>query len=336
MEEVRWGIIGCGDVTEVKSGPALQQANGSELVAVMRRNGELAEDYAKRHGVPKWYDDADKLIADPDVNAVYVATPPGTHCDYALRVAASGKPAYIEKPMARNHDECRAMVEAFRDKRLKLFVAYYRRKLPRFLKAKVLIDSGRIGTVTGVSYRYAEPHRKLDPADLPWRLQAEHSGGGLFFDLGSHALDILDFLLGPLTDVGGVASNLAKAYDVEDNVVMHFRASTGIPGTASWNFAACQQEDRIAITGTRGTVSLSVFGNEAVQYDTPNDHEMFELPNPAHIQQPLIQTIVDDLRAKGTCCSTGESATRTAAVMDAVTADYYGTRENGFWERQSD
>ena len=336
MRDVRWGIIGCGDVTEVKSGPALQLASGSELVAVMRRNGELAADYAKRHGVPRWYDDADELIADPNVSAVYVATPPGSHCEYALRVAAGGKPAYIEKPMARNHDECRSMVEAFRNNGLKLFVAYYRRELPRFQKAKELIDSGCLGTVTAVSYRYAEPHRDLDRSDLPWRLQAEHSGGGLFFDLGSHALDMLDFLLGPLKDVGGVASNLVEMYHVEDNVVMHFRAGSGIPGTASWNFAACEHEDRITVTGTRGVVSLSVFGDEAVQCDTPNGQEMFDLPNPMHIQQPLIQTIVNDLRGTGTCCSTGESATRTSAVMDAVTANYYGTRKNDFWERLGD
>ena len=329
---IRWGIIGCGNVTEVKSGPALQLAEGSELVAVMRRNGDLACDYAQRHNVPKWYDDADQLIADPDVNAVYVATPPGSHCDYALRIAESGKPAYVEKPMARNHDECLTMIEAD----LKLFVAYYRRALPRFLKARELIESGRLGTVTAVSYRYAEPQRDLDPADLPWRLQVEHSGGGFFFDLGSHALDILDFLLDPLTDVGGIASNLSGLCEVEDSVVMHFRTESGVPGTASWNFTDCRQEDRIAVTGTRGTVSLSVFGNEPVQCDTIDDHAVFDLPNPKHIQQPLIQTIVDDLLGKGTCQSTGQSAARTAAVMDRVTTSYYGTRACGFWTRPHD
>src|SRR5213592_2609043 len=96
---VRWGIIGCGDVTEVKSGPGFQKAERSSLVAVMRRNGALAADYSRRHGVPKWYDDADALIADPEVDVVYVATPPSSHMDYALRVARAGKPVYVEKPM---------------------------------------------------------------------------------------------------------------------------------------------------------------------------------------------------------------------------------------------
>jgi predicted dehydrogenase len=112
MERVRWGIIGVGDVTERKSGPGFQQAERSELVAVMRRTGELAADYARRHGVPRWYDDADALIADPEVDAVYVATPPDTHRHYALRAAAAGKPVYVEKPMARTADECNEMIEA--------------------------------------------------------------------------------------------------------------------------------------------------------------------------------------------------------------------------------
>ena len=283
--------------------------------------------------MPRWYDDAEQLIADPDVDAVYVATPPGSHCELALRVAAAGKPAYVEKPMARCLEECEAMLRLFDARDARLWVAYYRRALPRFLKARQLIDSGRLGTLTDVSYRYAEPQREFAPAGLPWRLQAEHAGGGLFFDLGSHALDILDFLLGPLADVGGAASNRAGAYEVEDNVVMHFRTQSGVPGTAAWNFAAWGAEDRITVTGTQGAVCLSVFGNEPVACETAEGRETFDLPNPRHIQQPLIQTMVDELRGSGRCPSTGESAARTAAVMDSVTAGYYGSRASGFWTR---
>ena len=186
---VRWGIIGCGNVCEVKSGPGLQKADGSELVAVMRRDGEKARDYAQRHGVGTWTTDADELIGDPNVTAVYVATPVGRHMDYALRVCAAGKSCYVEKPMARSHGECVRMVEAFRAAGLKLFVAYYRRGLPRFLKTRELVESGRIGQVTGVSYRLSEPRfRGVDGQTLPWRLVAEQSGGGIFLDLGSHTL----------------------------------------------------------------------------------------------------------------------------------------------------
>jgi predicted dehydrogenase len=333
-DTIRWGIIGCGDVTEVKSGPGFQKATGSQLVAVMRRNAALAEDYARRHDVRKWYADADKLIHDPEVDAVYVATTPGTHCQYALKVCAAGKPAYIEKPMARNATECERMVKAFAEAKLPLFVAYYRRALPRFLKAKELIDAGAIGKLTQVQYRFwAPPDTSLKKEALPWRLKAEDSGGGLFLDLGSHTLDILDFILGPLTVARSMASNVKSPYDVEETVTMGFRTGAGVPGVAMWDFATDEPEDKIEIRGAKGRVSLSTFGTEPVQLTTENGIQHFDLPNPPHVAQPLIQTVVDDLRGRGTCPSTGESALRTARVMDGALDSYYGGRSDEFWCR---
>ena len=331
---IGWGIIGCGNVCEVKSGPGLAKARDSRLVAVMRRDEAKARDYARRHGVPKWYGDADELIHDPQVDAVYVATPVGTHCEYALQICRAGKPAYIEKPMARNHAECRRMVEAFERAGLPLFVAYYRRALPRFLKTRELIRDGRIGQLSGVTYRYSSSsHQRTDPKNLPWRFIAAESGGGLFMDLGSHTLDILDFLVGPLRDVSGLATNVAGAYDVEDGVCMRFRTAGDGLGVASWNFASIAQEDVIEISGTAGRIRLSCFGNDPVQLQAAGGVEMFDLPNPPHIQQPLIQTIVDELLGRGTCESMGASAARTALVMDTVLEGYYGTRADGFWEQ---
>jgi predicted dehydrogenase len=331
---IRWGILGCGNVCEVKSAPGLQEANGSELVFVMRRDAALAEDYARRHCVARWTTDADELIRDPQVDAVYIATPPGMHCEYALRVAAAGKPAYVEKPMARNHAECRRMIAAFAEARLPLFVAYYRRRLPRFLTVKELIDSGRVGQVTMLHYRYASNKmRRVGQGELEWRLRAEQSGGGHFLDLGSHALDIFDLLLGPIEQVHGTAANLAAACDVEDAVTMHCRFRSGAMGVAACNFAAFDLEDAIEITGTLGKITLSVFGNDPVVLTTATGAETFDRPNPPHVQQPLIQTIVDQLHGCGACPSTGESAARTTWVMDQVLSDYYGGREDAFWTR---
>lgn len=331
---IRWGIIGCGDVTEVKSGPGFQKAAGSQLVAVMRRNAALAEDYARRHGVPKWYSDADKLIHDPEVDAVYVATPPGTHCEYALKVCAAGKPAYVEKPMARNATECERMIKAFADARLPLFVAYYRRALPRFLKAKELFDAGAIGKLTQVQYRFwAPPDASLKKDSLPWRLKAEEAGGGLFLDLGSHTLDIIDFMVGPLTAVRSMTSNVKSPFDVEEAVTIGLQTGAGVPGVAMWNFAAEEREDKIEIRGANGRISLSTFGTEPVQLVSESGIQEFDLPNPPHVAQPLIQTLVDDLLGRGKCPSTGESALRTARVMDRALDSYYGGRSDEFWLR---
>ena len=135
-DTVKWGILGVGDVCEVKSAPAMQLIKNSELVAVMRRNGAKAKDYARRHQVPKWYDKAEDLIHDPDVNAIYIATPPNAHCELTIKAAEAGKPVYVEKPMARTFSECEQMIAACKKANVPLYVAYYRRMLPNFLKLK--------------------------------------------------------------------------------------------------------------------------------------------------------------------------------------------------------
>ena len=210
---LRWGILGCGNVTERKSGPAFQRAEGSRLVAVMRRDGAKAEDYARRHGVERWYTRADDLLADPQVDIVYIATPPDSHAPLALACAAAGKPAYVEKPMARTHAECVAMVEAFAARGLPLFVAYYRRALPRFRLVASLVAEGAIGAVRTVSVRLTRPlsPAEKDPATWPWRVRPEIAGGGHFVDLASHTLDFLDFCLGPIAQARGETARWARA-----------------------------------------------------------------------------------------------------------------------------
>jgi predicted dehydrogenase len=336
MEEVRWGIIGCGDVCEVKSGPALYKTPRSRLVAVMRRDGAKAADFARRHGVPRSYDTVDALITDPAVNAVYIATPPGTHRDLARRVADAGKPCLVEKPMARTHGECQTMLDAFARRNLPLFVAYYRRGMARFIKTRSLLESGAIGTISGVSYRMSRSdHRR--GGDGAWRLNLPHSGGGLFLDVGSHTLDILDFLLGPLSDVTGVARNCAGvAPDVEDSVAMSFTIA-GAPGTAAWYFASDRDEDRIDLFGTDGTISLSTFGHEPVILTRGTSVDPHPFPAPAHVHSGLIESIVADLTTgQHHCPSTGESASRTSKVMDEVLRSFYGDREKLFATVPSD
>lgn len=330
---VRWGILGCGDVCEVKSGPGFKNARGSELVAVMRRDGRLAEDFARRHEVPAFYDDADRLIADSNVSAVYIASPPGSHLELALKVAAAGKPAYVEKPMARSYEECRVMVDAFERAGQPLFVAYYRRALPRFLKAKELVDSGRLGQIRSVDVRYgSDGQTRLDAARLPWRVQAEHAGGGLFLDLASHTLDVLDFLLGPLEGATGEATNVASPGDVEDRVLLGFTTSAGAKGRGYWSFCSPTKEDVISIDGTLGMLRLSTFGDTPVELETSAGSESFDLPNPRTIQGPMIQAVVDDLRGLGRCASTGRTAARTSDVMDRALLGYYGSRDGEFWK----
>jgi predicted dehydrogenase len=318
MKTIRWGIIGCGDVTEVKSGPGFQKAQGSQLAAVMRRNAVLAQDYAQRHGVPKWYADAQALIHDPEVDAVYIATAPDSHRAYTLAVAHAGKPVYVEKPMALNTVECEEMVAACRAAGTPLFVAYYRRALPRFLKAKELVTSGIIGELRFVDVLLTQPLEIHPPDQLPWRLRPEIAGGGLFVDLASHALDFLDFVLGPVSRVRGFARNQAGAYPAEDIVSAAFEFKNGVQAVGTWCFSSFETADRITFVGSAGKVTLSTFGKEPVKLETHGGIELFDLPNPPHVQQPLIQQVVNELLGVGSCVSTGESALRTNWVMDQL------------------
>ncbi len=320
-DSVRWGIIGCGNVTEVKSGPGLQQASGSALVAVMRRDAAKARDYARRHGVPRWYDDAEALIADAEVDAVYIATPPDSHLHYTQRVAAAGKPVYVEKPMARTGTECQLMVQACADAGVPLFVAYYRRCLPLHEKVKSLLAAGAIGAPRFVTIRHVGV---FGPGadNGGWRVVPEIAGkGGLFHDLASHQLDLLDYLLGPIEPAAGVALNLGGHYACDDTVTAAWRHSGTAAGAGTWCFVAADglPSESIEIVGTEGRLGFTAFSlDQPIQLQRGSNVETFAVAPPKHVQQPLIQSVVDALHGRGTCPSTGASALRTARVMDHI------------------
>ena len=322
LEQVRWGFIGCGSVTEVKSGPAFQKIAGSQVVAVMRRHGDKARDYARRHGIPKWYDDADQLIHDPDVNAVYVATPPYAHAEYTIKACRAGKPVYVEKPMARTYRECQRMNAACQEAGVSLFVAYYRRCLPAFLKVKELVTSGAIGEVRFVSVMLHMPPAEegLAPQDLPWRVIPKIAGGGHFFDLASHQLDFLDYVFGPITSVKGLAANQAGLYPAEDIVIASFAFDSGVLGSGVWCFTVSEEgaTDRTDIVGRQGRITYASFEDAPVRLETSRGVRAFRFPPPEHVQRPLIQTVVDALRGRGQCPSTGVTAARTNSIMDQI------------------
>lgn len=317
MSNIRWGIVGCGDVTEIKSGPAFQKATGSELIAVMRRNGALARDYAERHGVPRWYDDAEQLIADGEVDAVYIATPPAVHREIIQKVARAGKPIYVEKPMATSYEASQEAVQICKEAGVPLHVAYYRRGMEKYRAVATMLDEGVIGEVRHVHISLHAPAIGPDSAgQLPWRVRPELSGGGLILDVGSHGLDLLDFYFGPINEVYGIASNQGGMYSVEDMVTGTWRHESGVHGSGSWCFAADHEEDQLSIYGSTGRITVSVLdiGGPVVVH-TAAGEQVTSYGVPEHVQQPLIQMVTDDLRGIGASPSTGESAVRTDRVL---------------------
>ena len=292
----------------------------------MRRDRELAEDYARRHNVPKFYNDADDLINDDEINAVYIATPPGSHAGYAIKALRAGKPVYIEKPMALNHKECAAINETSQKCGVPVFVAYYRRTLPGFLKIKSLIDSGEIGKPRFANFQiYNYPSDNEKAGKLPWRVIPEISGAGHFFDLGSHQLDYLDFLFGPVLKVSSLAVSQAHNYSAEDFVSAQFLFRDNIAGTGIWSFSVSREGNRdyFEVVGEKGIIKTSTFTYEPIVLENTRGRQEFPNERPENIQFYLIEQIVRALSGNGEVVSTGISAARTSWVMDQVVKEYY-------------
>ena len=326
MDHVKWGIIGCGNVTEKKSGPAFNKIERSKLVAVMRRDISKAEDYAFRHDVPKFYSDASLLINDPEVNTVYIATPPDTHAKYAIEAMKVGKAVYVEKPMARSIAECEEMIRVSEETGQPLFVAYYRRRLPCFLKIKELIDNKVIGEVRYLHVQLHNPLKpeEVDPDLIPgWRAFPEISGGGHFHDLASHQFDYLEFLLGPIKEAKGISLNQTGHYPADDMVTATFRFESGVTGTGSWCFTVPEnlKDDTTIIIGSEGKITFSFFEHQNIFVEkSDGSQQHYNIPHPENIQQPLIQTIVDQLLGKGESPSTGKTGIRSTMIMEWITS----------------
>jgi predicted dehydrogenase len=293
---INWGIIGCGDVTEIKSGPAFNKVPGSKLVAVMRRNAAKAEDYAKRHGVPRWYADADELIHDAEVNAIYIATPPSSHEAYTLAAINAGKPVYVEKPMTVNYAAAQNMSAAANAANVKLTVAHYRRQWPLFQKLKELLAQEVIGDVRLVHLQlYQQPPTVVQLSDEKylWRFDPAISGGGLFHDLAPHQLDILYYLFGTASSVTGLATNQGGFYKAPDLVTGTIHFNNGIVFNGNWCFTATAPSDYCEIIGSKGSLRFSFFSGHTIEQRINGEaiHVNFD-PLP-HVQQPMIAEVVN-------------------------------------------
>lgn len=305
---IGWGMIGVGDVTEVKSAPAIFRAEDSHVVHVMRRDPDRARDFAERHGVARWSTDAQAVIDDPDVTAVYVATPTSTHAQYAIAAARAGKHVLVEKPMAMSAGEGHQMVDAAEAAGVRLWVAFYRRAMPRFLKVRELLETGAIGRPLSVHTVWRKP------TDFTgWRWDPERNHGGEFYETACHTLDLLDFLLGPATDAAGTATGDGHA------VSATYRFSEVI-GSGSWTFGTSDTVEETFLAGSEGTLSFASFSPTPIRLATGQGERAYDVGYPAHVHGPLVATILDELRGIGKCDSTGESALRTNTLMDAILA----------------
>jgi len=318
-KKIRWGIIGCGNVTEVKSGPAFQKTEGFEIVAVMRRDPEKAADYANRHGIKKYYSNADDLINDPEVDAVYIATPPDSHKYYGLKVALAGKPCCIEKPLAPNYEDSLVIHNAFESKNIPLFVAYYRRALPRFEKIKNWVDSSEIGKIRHINWDYFRPPSELDLSKkYNWRTDSAIATGGYFDDLASHGLDFFVYLFGKVVVASGISLNQQKLYSAKDAITANWLHESGITGSGSWNFGCKFLEDTVTIYGSKGKITFSLFEENSNVLETEKEKTEIFIPHPENVQLNHVQKMKEHLFGESTHPSLGESAVHANWIMDQI------------------
>ena len=326
---IRWGIVGCGNVTEKKSGPAYQKVDDFELKAVMRRNFDLAKDYALRHNVEEYYSDADKIINNPNIDAVYIATPPDNHKYYALKVAEAGKPCCIEKPMAPTYADCLEINNAFKEKGIPLFVAYYRRSLPRFNKIKDLLNNGEIGEVRHITWQLNKNASEEElTGEYIWRLDKSIALGGHFDDLASHGLDLFAYLLGDFEDANGISLNQQSLYSARDAVTACWKHKSGATGSGGWNFGSHEYLDEVVIYGSEGKITFAVFDNKPISLQTSNQSQRFVVEHPENIQFYHVQNMRDALLNGKPHPSTGDTGLHTAWVMDRILGRVYKSKSN--------
>ncbi len=319
-QNLRWGIIGCGNVTEIKSGPAFQNTQGFEVLAVMRRNLAKVKDYANRHRIKKYYTDATELINDKEVEAVYIATPPDSHMKYALATAKAGKICCIEKPMAPSFKECQDIHTAFKQKSIPLFVAYYRRSLPRFEQINHWLKSNQIGKVRYINWVLSKRPNEMDlTKKYNWRTDESIAPGGYFDDLASHGIDLFTYLLGDIKQVSGFSINQQGLYKSKDALVACWLHENDITGTGTWNFGAHDQEDRVEIVGSLGKITFAIFEDKPIELELPNDKKSLHIANPKHVQIHHVENIKKHLVEDNySHPSTGLTAMHTSWVMDQI------------------
>jgi 1,5-anhydro-D-fructose reductase (1,5-anhydro-D-mannitol-forming) len=283
MQTIRWGILGCGDVAEKKGGPALYQATGSELIAVMRRDKAKAVDFATRHGAKRAYDRVEDLLADTEIDAVYIATPPHLHCEQTILCAKAGKHVLCEKPMALNSRESEEMVTACESAGVFLHIAYYRRFWPKFVALKNALDAGAIGTILG-----ARLLMTTTAGNTGWRVDPKTAGGGHVVDVGSHRLDMLVHLLGDVESAHGFSANLLRYHAAENDTVLAIKFTSGVVASAAFHFHTQPNQDILEVFGSKGTAVCNPFDGTTL---TIGDHEEeFTQPTPTHL--PFIESLL--------------------------------------------
>jgi predicted dehydrogenase len=325
MKEVNWGLIGCGQVTEVKSGPGLYKSEHSNLVAVYDNTYERAVDYGRRHNVSNVYSSAEELLQDPNIDIVYIATPPKFHKYYAMKCLEYNKIPYVEKPLAMNYEECLAIKKKSEEVNIPVYVAFYRRGMEKFLKIKELLDQKTIGEIRYVYLtQIMKPEEaELQKSSLPWRVIPEISGGGKFLDMGVHVFDCLELFFGKMLCMNGLVENKGELYEAEDTVLATFKFENGIIGSGNWCYVADHNHNEVQIVGEHGRIVYDGLDSTQFRLIKQDLEEVFEFQEPEHVAMPYQQAVVNELIGKEKSHANFDEAMNLVKMTDMLLDDYY-------------
>src|SRR5262245_50734689 len=289
MKKLRWGLIGCGDISRKRVAPALRGIPECELIAVSRARLDLAEAFANEFGAKRWYGDWRELIADNEIDAVYIATPVHLHADQTVAAAEAGKSVLCEKPMAMNPQECEKMIAACERKGVALGVAYYRRFYPVIRRIKEIIESGDIGKAAIAQINAFERFNPSPGEDRYWLLEKSKSGGGPMMDFGCHRIEILINLFGPVKRTTAVIGSALFDREVEDTCIAGFEFENGTRASIAVTHAAFESRDTLEIYCSAGSIYTPSLNRGEIRVVTAAGERTESHPPHSNLHQPLIE-----------------------------------------------
>jgi predicted dehydrogenase len=318
MADVRWGLIGCGDIARKRVAPALRDGEGGRLVSVSRARAELAEEFAKAFGVDRWYADWREQVRDPGIDAVYVATPVDQHAGQTIAAAEAGKHVLCEKPMALQAADCDRMIAACKANNVRLGVAYYRRFYPVVKRIKEMLEWEELGRIVLAQVNAFESFNPKPWEPRAWLVDPAHAGGGPMMDFGSHRIEVFLNLLGPVSDVTGFLDRVRFERKVEDTAIAVFRFESGARGQVTVTHAAAEPRDTLDIYGTTGSIHVESLNRGDLRVVGAFGDRIETHPPHANLHQPLIEDFTMALRKMREPGVTGQTGREVQRLLDRI------------------
>lgn len=318
MTELKWGLIGCGDISRKRVAPGIRDAANSNLVVVNRSDYSKAESFAKEFGAERWTENWQELVSDDTIDAVYIATPVYQHAEQAIASAEAGKHVLCEKPMSLNTADADKMIDACKANNVKLGIAYYRNLYPAVLRIKKIIANREIGKVVHVQSNNFENFNQKPGDPRCWLLEKKKSGGGPMMDMGCHRIEVFVNIMGSVQQITGFNDNIIFKREVEDLSIAHFRFKNGAVGILTSSHAANEPKDTLDIYGIEGSIHVPVLntGTITVVTDTGTRTEKHPIHPNAHL--PIIENFIDSVNSNREPAVTGEMGREITRILDKI------------------